>query len=158
LEISFPIFPCLDDVLYLRIFAREGKLVGQSRSAGIVNAYNRHMEEENLVPAESIFRETNEPTIVVSDPNINMSLTDPMRILSGSERRTGETYLRTAAVSGYKILNTPAIYTRFLENVMLHRPSVIDYSLANAAIFTKISSSVRYRAPFPTNGAPRAGY
>jgi len=138
-EISCVILPCIDDVLYLRIFAKEGKRVGQSRSVSVVNAYNRRTEEGNSILAESLFRQTNDPTIIVGDLNVHRSLTDPMRILSSSERRTGKTYMRTAALCGYTILNTPGIYTRFPDNVMLHGPSVIHYSCANAAMFTKIS-------------------
>lgn len=47
--------------------------------------------------------------------------------------------MTTAALSGYIILNTPGIYTRFPDNDMIYRPSVIDYSMANAAMFNKIS-------------------
>jgi len=89
LEISFVIFACIENVLYLRIFTKEEKLVGQSKSAGIVNAYNRRTKEGNSVQAESLFRETNKPTIIVSDLNVHTSLTDPMRVLSSLERRNG---------------------------------------------------------------------
>jgi len=44
LEVSFVIFPTIEDVLYLRVFAKNGRLVGQSRSIRIVNAYNREGE------------------------------------------------------------------------------------------------------------------
>jgi len=138
-KISFVIFPCIEDVLYWRIFTKEGKLVGESKSAGIVNAYKRRTEEGNSVQAESLFRETNKPTIIVGDLNVHTSLTDPMRVLSSSERKNGETYMSTAALSGYTILNTQGIYTRFPDNVMLHRPSIINYSMANAAMFNKLS-------------------
>ena len=125
--------------MYWRIFTKEGKLVGESKSAGIVNAYKRRTEEGNSVQAESLFRETNKPTIIVGDLNLHTSLTDPMRVLLSSARKNGETYMRRAALSGYTILNTPGIYTRFPDNVMLHRPSIINYSIANAAMFNKLS-------------------
>ena len=62
-----------------------------------------------------------------------------MSVLSSAERRTGETYMRTAALHGYTILNIPGIYTRFSDNLNLHRPSTIDYTFANAAMFTKVT-------------------
>ena len=139
LEVSFVIFPCVEDVLFLRVFAKEGRLLGQSRSIGIANVYNRQGADGHSAPAESIFPETPEPTLVVGDLNIHTSLTDPMRVLSSSERRTGEAYMRTAALHSYTILNTPGIYTRFPDNPNLHRPSTIDYTLANASMFTKVN-------------------
>ena len=47
--------------------------------------------------------------------------------------------MRTVALHGYSILNTQWIYTRFLDNPNLHRPSSIDYTLANAAMFAKVT-------------------
>jgi len=76
---------------------------------------------------------------MVSSFNVHTIITDPMRVLLHSEPRTGELYMRTAALQGHKILNTPGIHTRFSNNPMLHRPSTIDYTLANASMFTKVS-------------------
>ena len=138
MEVSFVIFPCIEDVLYLRVFAKSGRLVGLSQSVRIVNTYNRHTAEGLTVPADALFGETIEPTLVVRDLNIHMAMTDSIRDLSSSERRMGEHYMRTAALQGYTILNTPGIHTRFLDNLMTHRPSTIDYSLANASMFSRV--------------------
>lgn len=139
LEVSFIIFPCVEDVLCLRVFADKGRLLGQSWSVDIANAYNRQGREGLYVPAEGIFPETPEPTLVVGDLNIHTSLTDPMRVLSSSQKRSGATYMRTAALPGYTILNTPGIYTRVSDNPNLDPPSTIVYTLANASIFTKVT-------------------
>jgi len=47
--------------------------------------------------------------------------------------------MRLAALRGYTIINTPGIYTRFPDNPTLHRPSLIDYTLANNSLLAKVS-------------------
>jgi len=148
--ISFVLVPTEEDVLYLRIFAKEGRLVGNGRSLGLVNVYNRVVDGGNTVPPEAAFVETNEPTLVVGDMNCHTAFTDPLRQLGQGERRRGELYMRTAALSGFNILNTPGIYTRFPDNPELHRPSVLDYALANAALLPKVS---RWRDVFQRTGS-----
>jgi len=139
LDISFVVVPRDQDILYLRIFAKEGSLLGNHRSLGIINTYNRPAEGGHTVTAESLFTETNEPTLVVGDLNVHTAYTDPMRNLEPGERRRGEHYMRLAALRGYTIINTPGIYTRFPDNPTLHRPSVIDYTLANNSLLAKVS-------------------
>ena len=148
--ISFVLVPMEEDVLYLRIFAKEGRLVGNGRSLGLVNVYNRVVDGGNTVSLETAFVETNEPTLVVGDMNCHTAFTDPLRELGHGERRRGELYMRTAALNGYNILNTPGVYTRFPDNPELHRPSVLDYTLANAALLPKVS---RWRDIFQRTGS-----
>jgi len=105
----------------------------------MINAYNRPAEGGHTVTTESLFTKTNEPTLVVGDLNIHTAYTDPMRNLEPGERRRGEHYMRLAALQDYTIINTPGIYTRFPDNPRLHRPSVIDYTLANNSLLAKVS-------------------
>lgn len=137
--ISFVICQREDDVLNLKIFPKEGKLVGQSRSFGLITVYNRQTLDGNSVQSDKLFIETSELTLVVGDLNIHTSLTDPERIQASGERRNGEVYMRTAALNVYTILNTPGIYTRFPDNPIIHRPSVLDYLIANASMLAKVS-------------------
>ena len=139
LDISFVVVPRDQDILYLRIFAKEGFLLGNNRSLGIINTYNRQAEGDHTVTAEDLFVETNELTLVVGDLNIHTAYTDPLRSLEPGERRRGEHYMRLAALCGYNIINTPGIYRRFPDNPIIHRPSVIDYTLANNSLLARIS-------------------
>jgi len=127
------------DILYLRIIAKEGSLLGNHQSLGIINTYNRPAEGGHTVTAKSLFAKANEPTLVVGDLNIHTTYTDPMRNLKPGERRRGEHYIRLAALQDYTIINTPGIYTRFPDNPTLHRPSIIDYTLANNSLLGKVS-------------------
>jgi len=139
LDISFVVVPGDQDILYLRIFAKEGWLLGNNRSLGIINTYNRQAEGGHTVAAEDLFVETNEPTLVVGDLNIHTAYTDPLRNLEPGERRRGEHYMRLAALRGYNIINTPGIYTRLPDTPIIHRPSVIDYTLANNSLLARLS-------------------
>jgi len=139
LDISFVVVPRDQDILYLRIFAKEGGLLGNRRSLGIINIYHRPAKGGHTVTAETLFTETNEPTLVVGDLNIHNAYTDPMSDLEPGERRKGEHYMRLAALREDTIINTPGIYTRFPDNPTLHRPSVIDYTLANNSVLAKLS-------------------
>ena len=139
LDISFVVVPRDQDILYLRIFAKEGSLLGNHRSLGIINTYNRRAEGGHTVTTESLFTETNEPTLVVGDLNVYTAYTDPIRNLEPGERRRGEHYMRLVALRGYTIINTPEIYMRFPDNPTLHRPSIIDYTLANYSLLAKVS-------------------
>jgi len=139
LDISFVVVSSNQDILYLRIFVEEGSLLGNHRSLGIINTYNRPAEGGHRVTAKSLFTESNKPTLVVGDLNVHTAYTDPMRNLEPGERRRGEHYMRLAALRGYNIINTPGIYMRFADNPTLHRPSVIDYALANKSLLTKVS-------------------
>jgi len=58
--------------------------------------------------------------------------------------------MRTAALHSYSILNTPGIYTRFPDKLKLHRPSTIDYTLANAALLQRIT---RWRDVYQRTGS-----
>ena len=149
-DISFVVVPREDDVLYLRVFAKEGKLVGQSRSFALLNAYNREVDGGHLVKPDLLFISTNEPTLVVGDLNIHTSFTDPLRNLSSGERRRGEHYMRMAMLNGYSIMNTPGVHTRFPDNPTIHRSSTIDYTLANTALLAKVS---RWRDLFQRTGS-----
>jgi len=80
----------------------------------------------------------NQPTLVVGDLNIHTAYTDPLRSLEPGERRRGEHYMRLAVLRGYNIINTPGIFTRFPDNPVIHRPSVIDYTLANNSLLATI--------------------
>jgi len=108
-------------------------------SLRIINTYNKPAEGGHTVAAESCFTETNEPTLVVDDLNIHTPYTDSMRSLEPGKRRRGEHYMRLAALRGYTIINTPRIYTRFPDNPTFHRPSIIDYTLANNSLLAKVS-------------------
>jgi len=89
--------------------------------------------------ADVLFRETTEPTITVGDFNIDTAITDQMRVLLLSERRTGELYMRAAALQGHMILNMSGIHIRFPDNLIRHGSSTIDSTLANGSLFSKMS-------------------
>jgi len=150
LDICFVVVPSNQDILYLRIFAKEGCLLGNHRSLGIINTYNRPAQGGDRVTTETLFTETNEPTLVVGDLNVHSAYTDPMRNLELGERKRGEHYMRLAALRGYNIINTPGIYTRLPENPTLHRPSVIDYALANNSLLAKVS---KWKDVYQTSGS-----
>jgi len=80
--ISFVLVPTIEDVLYLRIFAPEGSLIGNSRSLGLVNVYKRLADGGNTVPPGTVFTETNEPTLVVGDLNGHTPFTELLQDLS----------------------------------------------------------------------------
>jgi len=67
--ISFVLVPTVEDVLYLRIFAKEGRLVGNSPLLGLVNVYNRLANGGNTVPPGTVFTQMNKPTLVGGDLN-----------------------------------------------------------------------------------------
>jgi hypothetical protein len=66
----------------------------------------------------------------VEDLNFYNLYTDPERDISSQERRCEEHFFRVASLRGYAILNEPGIYTRIPETTG-HRPSIIDYTLAD---------------------------
>jgi len=138
-DISFGVVPRDHNILYLRISAKEGSLLGNDRSLRIINAYNRPAEGGHTVTGKGLFTETHEPTLVVGDLNVHTAYTDPMRNLKPGERRKGAHYIRLPALRGYTIINTPGIYTRFPDNPTLHRPTVIAYTLANNSLLAKVS-------------------
>jgi len=70
--------PNVEDVLYLWGFAKEGRLVGNSRALGLVNVYNKLMEGGHTVLPEAVFTEINESTLVVGDMNSHTVFTDPL--------------------------------------------------------------------------------
>jgi len=138
LDISFVVVPREQDILYLRVFVKEGFLLGNNSSFGIINTYNRQAEGGHTVSAENLFTETNELTLVVGDLNIDTVYTDPLRSLELGERRRGEHYMRLAALRGYNIIKMRGIYMRFPDNPTLHRPYIIDYTLVNNLLLAKV--------------------
>jgi len=138
-NISFVMISRSEDICHLRVFAREGRLVGQSHSFGLINIYNRQRSGGNTVPADELFLETCEPILVVGDLNVHTSLTEPTRVQASGGRRIREVYVRTAALNGYTILNRPGIHRRFPDNATIPRPLVLDYTLVNASMFARIT-------------------
>jgi len=139
LDVSVVVVPRDQDIMYFKIFAKEGSLLSSHWSRGIINTYNRAAKGGHTVTAQSLFTETNEPTLVVGDLNVHTAYTDTMRSLEPWERGKGKHYMRLAALRGYTITNMPGIYTRFPDNPILHRPSVIDNTLANNKLLANVS-------------------
>jgi len=138
--VSFVKVPTVEDILYLRSFAKEGRLVGNSQSLRRVNVYNMLVDGVNTVSLEAAFTEMNKPTLVVGDMNSHTAFTDQLWELSQGEHQRRELNIRTAVLHGYNILNTPGSYTHFPDNPELHRVSIIDYTLANTPLIPKVST------------------
>lgn len=96
----------------------------------LTNVYNTPSREGMVVAPERLFHDFDCLSFVCGDFNVHTIYTDPLKEINPGERRLGELFFRVATVKKHTIINEPGIHTRF-PNRDDHRPSCIDYTLAN---------------------------
>lgn len=120
-------FDCLDvaALLYYRSKFFGGSFT-QFRILHIYNLCANHAGCMTVSPIVS-FPEVDFPLLVVGDLNIHHPLPDPLWVHSSDELCHSFPYFSRASKPGFKLLNSPGVYTRFPLGGKA-RPSVIDLS------------------------------
>jgi len=136
-----PLFPPeTDDFMALDVFTPQGCFGSDFRRCRIGNAYARPLPPDpHSVSPETALQDLEYPYLVAGDFNIHNTATDPFRLLSAREQSESAPYFNLATDSGFTLLNTPGIYTRF-PFTGTHRPSVIDPAFANPRMFPAFRS------------------
>ena len=85
------------------------------------------------VSPETAFQQVDFPYLVAGDFNIDNPASDPLRIFSYSEELESAPYYSMASDRGYRLLNTPGVYTRFPLSGP-HSPGAIDLAFSNPSM------------------------
>ena len=167
-----PLFPPeTDDFMALDVFTPQGCFGSDFPRFRIGNAYARPVSPNpRSVSPETALQDLEYPYLVAGDFNIHNAATDPSRNLSAKEESELAPYFDLATDSGFTLLNTPGIYTRF-PFTGTHRPRAIDLAFANPRIFPAFRSwdawsipstgsdhapiLISLRPPSPHNDKPR---
>lgn len=97
----------------------------------ISNIYAREgPNQSQSVSPEVAFHQLDFPYLVPGDFNIHNPMTDPFRVFSYSEELASASLHNLASDRGFRLLNTPGVYTRFRLSGS-HRPGAIDLAFAN---------------------------
>ena len=136
-----PFFPPeTDDFMALDVFTPQGCFGSTFPRFRIGNAYARPLPPNpHSVSPETALQNLEYPYLVAGDFNIHNAATDPSRLLSAKEERESAPYFSLATDSGFTLLNTPRIYTRF-PFTGTHRPSAIDLAFSNPPMFPAFCS------------------
>ena len=119
------------DAMYLDVHTPDRCFGTSAPKFSISNVYARERSyHTRSIPPEVAFQQLDLPYLVAGDFNIHNPATDPSRIFSYSEELTFSPFHDLVADLGFRLLNTPGVYTRFPPSGS-HRPGVIDLAFAN---------------------------
>ena len=119
------------DAMYLDIYTPDGCFGTAAPKFRLNNICARETGGHSLsVPPEAAFQQFDFPYLVAGDFNIHNPASDPLRVFSYSEELESAPFYNLASDRGFRLLNTPGIYTRFPLSGS-HRPSAIDLAFAN---------------------------
>ena len=96
----------------------------------IISTLVRRGGHSRSVCPDTAFQQVEFPYLVAGDFNIQNPASDPLRVFSYSEELDSAPFYDLASERGFRLLNTPGIYTRFPLSGS-HRPSAIDLAFTN---------------------------
>ena len=119
------------DAIYLVIYTPEGCFNTSALKFRINNIYAREdgSHARTLSP-ETAFQQVDFPYLVGGDFNIHNPALEPLRVFSYAEELESAPFYDLALERGFRLLNTPGVYTRFPLSGS-HRPGVIDLAFSN---------------------------
>ena len=119
------------DAMFIDVHTPDGCFGTPAPKFRINNIYARVKERHaRSVPPETAFQQVDFPYLVAGDFNIHNPATDPLRIFSYSEELESAPFYSMASDRGFRLLNTPGVYTRFPLSGS-HRPGAIAQAFAN---------------------------
>ena len=119
------------DAMFVDVHTPDGCFGTSAPKFRINNIYARVKEgHTRSVSPETAFQQTDFPYLVAGDFNIHNPATDPLRIFSYSDELESAPFYSMASDRGFRLLNTPGVYTRFPLSGS-HRPGAIDLAFAN---------------------------
>ena len=119
------------DAMFIDIHTPNGCFGTTAPKFRLNNIYARAREgHARSVSPGTAFQQVDFPYLVAGDFNIHNPATDPLRIFSYSEELESAPFYSMASDRGFRLLNTPGIYTRFPLSGS-HRPGAIDLAFAN---------------------------
>ena len=119
------------DAMYLDIYTPDGCFGTSAPKFRLNNIYARETGgHARSVSPEVAFQQVDFPYLVAGDFNIDNPASDPLRVFSYSEELESAPFYSLASDRGFRLLNTPGVYTRFPLSGF-HRPSAIDLSFSN---------------------------
>ena len=132
---NYPILPGFHydttDTMYLDVYTPDGCFGTAAPKFRLNNIYARETGgHSRSVSPEIAFQQTDFPYLVAGDFNIHNPASDPLRLFSYSEELESAPFYSLASDRGFRLLNTPGIYTRFPLSGS-HRPSAIDLAFSN---------------------------
>ena len=117
--------------MYLDIYTPDGCFGTSAPKFRLNNIYAREIGgHARSVSPEIAFQQVDFPYLVAGDFNIHNPASDPLRVFSYSEELESAPFYSLASDRGFRLLNTPGIYTPFPHSGS-HRPSAIDLSFSN---------------------------
>ena len=119
------------DAMYLDIYTPDGCFGTSASKFRLNNIYAREIGgHARSVSPETAFHQVYFPYLVTGDFNIHNPASDPLRVFSYSEELESAPFYSLASDRGFRLLNTPGVYTRFPLSGS-HRPRAIDLSFSN---------------------------
>ena len=119
------------DAMFLDVHTPDGCFGTTAPKFRLNNIYTRVKEgHTRSVPPETAFQVVDFPYLVAGNFNIHNPATDPLRIFSYAEELESAPFYTMASDRGFRLLNTPGVYTRFPLSGS-HRPGAIDLAFAN---------------------------
>ena len=119
------------DTMYQDIYTPEGCFGTSALKFILNNVYAREKgSHARTVSPETALQQCDFPYLVAGDFNIHNPASDPLRVFSYAEELKSAPFYDLASGRGFKLLNTPGIYTRFPFS-RSHRPGAIDLAFAN---------------------------
>ena len=102
------------DAIYLDIYTPEGCFNTSAPKFSISNIYAREVGgHARTVSPEIAFQQVDFPYLVAGDFNIHNPASNPLRVFSYTEELESAPFYNLASEPGFRLLNTPGVYTRF---------------------------------------------
>ena len=119
------------DAMYLDVYTPDGCFGTSASKFRLNNVYAREIGgHARSVSPETACQHVDFPYLVAGDFNIQNPASDPLRVFSYSEELESAPFYSLASDRGFRLLNTPGVYTGFPLSGS-HRPSAIDLSFSN---------------------------
>ena len=119
------------DAMFIDVHTPNGCFDTAAPKFRLNNIYARVRDgHARSVSPETAFQHVDFPYLVAGDFNIHNPATDPLRIFSYSEELESAPFYSMPSDRGFRLLNTPGVYTRFPLSGS-HRPGAIDLAFAN---------------------------
>ena len=129
--VSTGFYESTDDAMFIDIHTPDGCFGTAAPKFRLNNIYARRKEDHTgSVSREIAFQYVDFPCLVAGDFNIHNPATDPLRVFSYSEELESAPFYSLASGRGFRLLNTPGVYTRFPLSGS-HRPGAIDLAFTN---------------------------
>ena len=132
---QYPILPGFHDdttnAMFLDVYTPGGCFGTSAPKFRINNIYAREAGPHGrTVSPQTALQQVDFPLLVAGDFNIHNPASDPLRVFSYKEELESAPFFALASERGFRLLNTPGVYTRF-PLAGSNRPGVIDLAFAN---------------------------